>query len=102
MDIVKANVEKIGGVVELRNDEGRGLAILLRVPMTLTIISGLMVRAAGQYFAIPRGTVREILLEGADTVRIDRKSVVSGKSVSVRVDLGGRRIIKKKIATSTL
>ncbi|AJA09398.1 CheA signal transduction histidine kinase [Sphingopyxis fribergensis] len=72
MDIVKANVEKIGGIVELRNDEGRGLTILLRVPMTLTIISGLMVRAAGQYFAIPRGAVREILLEGGDTVRIDQ------------------------------
>lgn len=72
MDIVKANVEKIGGIVELRNDEGRGLTILLRVPMTLTIISGLMVRAAGQYFAIPRGAVREILLENGDTVRIDR------------------------------
>ncbi len=72
MDIVKANVEKIGGIVELRNDEGRGLSILLRVPMTLTIISGLMVRAAGQYFAIPRGAVREILLESGDTVRIDQ------------------------------
>jgi len=72
MDIVKANVEKIGGIVELRNEEGRGLAILLRVPMTLTIISGLMVRAAGQYFAIPRGAVREILLENGDTVRIDQ------------------------------
>ncbi len=72
MDIVKANVEKIGGVVELRNEEGRGLTILLRVPMTLTIISGLMVRAAGQYFAIPRGAVREILLESGDTVRIDQ------------------------------
>ena len=72
MDIVKANVEKIGGIVELRNDEGRGLSILLRVPMTLTIISGLMVRAAGQYFAIPRGAVREILLESSDTVRIEQ------------------------------
>ncbi len=82
MDIVKANVEKIGGVVELRNDEGRGLTILLRVPMTLTIISGLMVRAAGQYFAIPRGSVREILLEGADTVRIDR--VGGGELATVR------------------
>lgn len=82
MDIVKANVEKIGGVVELRNDEGRGLTILLRVPMTLTIISGLMVRAAGQYFAIPRGAVREILLESGDTVRIDR--VGGGEFATVR------------------
>lgn len=82
MDIVKANVEKIGGVVELRNEEGRGLTILLRVPMTLTIISGLMVRAAGQYFAIPRGAVREILLEGGDIVRIDR--VGGGELATVR------------------
>ncbi|MGV3729750.1 MAG: chemotaxis protein CheA [Sphingopyxis sp.] len=82
MDIVKANVEKIGGIVELRNDEGCGLSILLRVPMTLTIISGLMVRAAGQYFAIPRGAVREILLESGDTVRIDR--VGGGELATVR------------------
>jgi len=82
MDIVKANVEKIGGVVELRNDEGRGLAVVLRVPMTLTIISGLMVRAAGQYFAIPRGAVREILLETSDSVRIER--VGGGELVTVR------------------
>lgn len=82
MDIVKANVEKIGGLVELRNDEGRGLAVVLRVPMTLTIISGLMVRAAGQYFAIPRGAVREILLETSDTVRIER--VGGGEIVTVR------------------
>lgn len=82
MDIVKANLEKIGGVVELRNDEGRGLTIVLRVPMTLTIISGLMVRAAGQYFAIPRGSVREILLETSDTVRIDR--VGGGELATVR------------------
>ena len=82
MDIVKANVEKIGGVVDIRNDEGRGLTILLRVPMTLTIISGLMVRAAGQYFAIPRGAVREVLLESGDTVRIDR--VGGGELATVR------------------
>ncbi|AQA00590.1 chemotaxis protein CheA [Sphingopyxis sp. QXT-31] len=82
MDIVKANLEKIGGVVELRNDEGRGLSIVLRVPMTLTIISGLMVRASGQYFAIPRGSVREILLETSDSVRIDR--VGGGELVTVR------------------
>ncbi|MGV1682595.1 chemotaxis protein CheA [Sphingopyxis sp. NJF-3] len=82
MDIVKSNLEKIGGVVELRNDEGRGLTIILRVPMTLTIISGLMVRAAGQYFAIPRGAVREILLENSDSARIDR--VGGGELATVR------------------
>ena len=82
MDIVKANLEKIGGVVDLRNEEGRGLTIVLRVPMTLTIISGLMVRAAGQYFAIPRGCVREILLETSDSVRTDR--VGGGELATIR------------------
>ncbi|MBL0767891.1 chemotaxis protein CheW [Sphingopyxis sp. DHUNG17] len=82
MDIVRANLEKIGGVVELRNEEGRGLTVVLRVPMTLTIISGLMVRAAGQYFAIPRGAVREILLETSDSVRIEKLG--GGEIVSVR------------------
>src|SRR3546814_19813757 len=42
-----------------------------------------------------RGALEQALL-GIDVQRRDRKSVVSGKSVSVRVDLGGRRIIKKK------
>lgn len=82
MDIVKSNIEKIGGIVELRNDEGRGLCVILRVPMTLTIISGLLVSASNQHFAIPRGAVREILLESSDTVRIDRLG--GGEFVSVR------------------
>src|SRR3546814_15587265 len=50
--------------------------------MTLPIISGLIVRTADQYFAVPRGAVREILLEGADTVRIDR--VGGGELATVR------------------
>lgn len=82
MDIVKSNVEKIGGIVELNNDEGHALSIVLRVPMTLTIISGLMVCAAGHQFAIPRGSVREILLETSDTVRID--SVGGGEVATIR------------------
>ncbi|WP_033072955.1 chemotaxis protein CheA [Sphingopyxis sp. MWB1] len=82
MDIVKANIEKIGGVVELQNDEGCGLALILRVPMTLTIISGLMLRAGGYDFAVPRGAVREILLENSDTVRIDR--VGGGEVATIR------------------
>lgn len=82
MDIVKSNIEKIGGVVEIRNDEGHGLVIILRVPMTLTIISGLLVSASSQHFAIPRGAVREILLESNDSVRFDRLG--GGEFVTVR------------------
>jgi two-component system chemotaxis sensor kinase CheA len=61
MDVVRANVERIGGVIALDNRPGRGLTITLRVPLTLTIIPGLIVRAGGQHFAIPRAAVVEIL-----------------------------------------
>lgn len=61
MDVVRANVERIGGVIALDNHPGQGLRITLRVPLTLTIIPGLIVRAGGQHFAIPRAAVVEIL-----------------------------------------
>jgi len=63
MDVVRANVERIGGVIALENDLGRGLRITLRVPLTLTIIPGLIIRAGGQHFAIPRAAIVEILHE---------------------------------------
>lgn len=63
MDVVRANVERIGGVIALENDFGRGLRITLRVPLTLTIIPGLIIRAGGQHFAIPRAAIVEILHE---------------------------------------
>src|SRR3546814_2013895 len=45
MDVVRANVERIGGVIALDNRPGCGLTITLRVPLTLTIIPGLIVRS---------------------------------------------------------
>ncbi|WP_336959046.1 chemotaxis protein CheA [Sphingobium aquiterrae] len=61
MDVVRANVERIGGIIALENSMGRGLRITLRVPLTLTIIPGLIIKAGGQQFAIPRAAVVEIL-----------------------------------------
>ena len=70
MDVVRANVERIGGVIALENHPGQGLCITLRVPLTLTIIPGLIVRAGGQHFAIPRAAVVEILHDNNDTLHI--------------------------------
>ncbi|WP_420143411.1 chemotaxis protein CheA [Sphingobium sp.] len=71
MDVVRANVERIGGVIALDNHPGQGLCITLRVPLTLTIIPGLIVRAGGQHFAIPRAAVVEILHDTNDTLHIN-------------------------------
>ncbi len=72
MDVVRANVERIGGVVEVENREGEGFTVRLRVPMTLTIISGLTVRAGNQLFALPRSNILEILMQNSEAARIDR------------------------------
>ncbi|MEA3389779.1 chemotaxis protein CheA [Sphingobium sp. CCH11-B1] len=70
MDVVRANVERIGGIIALDNQPGLGLTITLRVPLTLTIIPGLIVRAGGQHFAIPRAAVIEILHDNNDMLNI--------------------------------
>ncbi|WP_066528681.1 chemotaxis protein CheA [Sphingobium sp. EP60837] len=70
MDVVRANVERIGGVIALYNQLGRGLRIVLRVPLTLTIIPGLIIRSGGLHFAIPRAAVVEILHDNNETLHV--------------------------------
>lgn len=79
MDVVRANVERIGGVIALDNHPGKGLCITLRVPLTLTIIPGLIIRAGGQHFAIPRAAVVEILHDTNETLQI---SIVGGAKIA--------------------
>jgi two-component system chemotaxis sensor kinase CheA len=71
MDVVRANVERIGGVVEVDSRKGEGVTFTLRVPLTLTIIPALTVRAGGQAFAIPRSAIEEIVRVKGDAVRIE-------------------------------
>lgn len=72
MDVVRANIERIGGTVFLTNEPGRGLVVSMRVPLTLTIISGLILKAGGLSFAIPRAAVVEILHDNNPTVSVTR------------------------------
>src|SRR5205085_361051 len=60
MDVVRSNVERIGGIVEVDSKLGEGTRMTLRVPLTLTIIPALTVSIAGQHFAIPRSAIDEI------------------------------------------
>lgn len=72
MDVVRSNIERIGGSIDLENHPGKGLRVILRVPLTLTIIPCLTVRAGGQEFAMPRSAIREILFDNNDQVRIQQ------------------------------
>lgn len=72
MDVVRSNVERIGGSIDLENAPGKGLRVILRVPLTLTIIPCLTVRAGGQEFAMPRSAIREILFDNNSQVRLQQ------------------------------
>lgn len=61
MDVVRANVEQVGGHVELRSEPGRGSCVILRLPLTLAIAPALIVGCAGERFAVPRAAIREIV-----------------------------------------
>jgi two-component system, chemotaxis family, sensor kinase CheA len=71
MDVVRANIERIGGVVDIDSRPNQGVRLAIRVPLTLTIIPALTVSAGGQVFAIPRSAIDEILRTGGGSVRFD-------------------------------
>jgi two-component system chemotaxis sensor kinase CheA len=54
MDVVKTNVEKIGGTVDVQSTAGKGTTVKVKIPLTLAIIPALMMTSGGERFAIPR------------------------------------------------
>jgi two-component system chemotaxis sensor kinase CheA len=61
MDVVRTNIERIGGTIELSSLAGRGTTFLIKIPLTLAIVSALIVEADGQRFAIPQINVTELV-----------------------------------------
>jgi two-component system chemotaxis sensor kinase CheA len=61
MDVVRANVEKVGGSVEVESKMGVGTTLRLRVPLTLAIVPALVVRSGGQSFALPQTALVELV-----------------------------------------
>ncbi|SDB13117.1 hybrid sensor histidine kinase/response regulator [Belnapia rosea] len=66
MDVVKTNMERIGGTIEVRSKEGRGTAFIVKIPLTLAIVSALIVEAGGERFAIPQIGVVELVRVGGE------------------------------------
>jgi len=71
MDVVRTNIEQIGGRIELLNTPGAGLTIVIHVPLTLSIIATIGVGVGGQRFAIPRPVIEEIVAVRGKAIRID-------------------------------
>jgi two-component system, chemotaxis family, sensor kinase CheA len=61
MDVVKTNIEKIGGTIDLKSVAGQGTTFTIKIPLTLAIVSALIVEAAAERFAIPQISVVELV-----------------------------------------
>uniref|UniRef100_UPI00261459C0 hybrid sensor histidine kinase/response regulator n=1 Tax=Hydrogenimonas sp. TaxID=2231112 RepID=UPI00261459C0 len=76
MDVVKSNIEKLNGIIEIDSESGKGTILKLKIPLTLAIIQSLLVSVQEEYYAVPLASVLE-------TVRItpDEIQSVEGRSV---------------------
>ncbi|MEJ1160899.1 hybrid sensor histidine kinase/response regulator [Prosthecomicrobium sp. N25] len=73
MDVVKTNIDAIGGTVDLRSAQGQGTNFTIKIPLTLAIVSTLIVESAGDRFAIPQLSVVELVRAQSNTEhRIER------------------------------
>jgi two-component system chemotaxis sensor kinase CheA len=65
MDVVKTNIEKIGGTVELTSTEGKGTTFIIKIPLTLAIVNALIVESCGDRYAIPQISITELVRASA-------------------------------------
>lgn len=71
MDVVRSNIERVGGTVELHSTRGQGCTVRVKLPLTLAIVSALLVNAGGEVFAVPQSCITELVrFGGADRSNI--------------------------------
>ncbi|HQS67595.1 MAG TPA: response regulator [Sulfuricurvum sp.] len=76
MDVVKTNIEKLNGMIDIDSELGRGTSMKLKIPLTLAIIQALLVGVQEEYYAIPLASVLE-------TVRISKDEIYTVENRSV-------------------
>src|SRR6202171_1401628 len=73
MDVVRTNIDQIGGTIDVKSVAGQGSSVTIKIPLTLAIVSALIVEAAGDRFAIPQLSVVELVRARANSEhRIER------------------------------
>ena len=73
MDVVRTNIDQIGGTIDIKSVAGEGSSVTIKIPLTLAIVSALIVEAAGDRFAIPQLSVVELVRARANSEhRIER------------------------------
>ena len=94
MDVVRTNIEKIGGTVDLQSRFGEGTAVRIKIPLTLAIIPALIVTSGGERYCIPQVNLLELVRLSGETARRGIETVHSVPVYRLRdrllplVDLG--------------
>jgi two-component system chemotaxis sensor kinase CheA len=86
MDVVKTNIEKIGGAIDLKSVPGQGTTFTIKIPLTLAIVSALIVEAGNERFAIPQISVVELVRAQNATGRNTTDQEEGSESVIERID----------------
>lgn len=82
MDVVKTNIERIGGIIDLNSEPGNGTTIFLKIPLTLAIVPALLVREGNSRFAIPQVKLLELLrIDQDEESRENKIEILQGKPV---------------------
>ena len=76
MDVVKTNIEKLNGIIDIESTLGEGTTFKLKIPLTLAIMQALLVQAQEEYFAIPLSSVLETV-----RINLDEIYTIDGKNV---------------------
>jgi two-component system, chemotaxis family, sensor kinase CheA len=77
MDVVRTNIEKLKGIIDIQSERGKGTAIIIKLPLTLAIVQGLLVEACKELFILPLASVLEtVKIARTDVASINRKEVI--------------------------
>jgi two-component system chemotaxis sensor kinase CheA len=78
MDVVRRELEKVGGAVEIRSTKGRGTRVILTLPITLAILQALLIRNGSRVFAVPMGSIQETVELSAEEIKtMQRQEVIT-------------------------
>lgn len=83
MDVVKTNISRLGGVIDVHSELGVGTKVTLTLPVTLAIVRALLVKAGGQVFAVPLSSVSEVLMQEGALRVVDGREIMSLRGVTL-------------------
>jgi len=87
MDVVKTNIEKLNGIIDIESESGRGSLIQIKLPLTLAIIPCLFVETSGMRYAIPQVSVVETIRIGESQIRERIERVGDAEVLLLRGDI---------------